>query len=204
MPLSSTEIRKIRYFVNLTAIYLLTIAVALFIIQPQIPFDSRPAITLTKAMQTPQVPNVPKFHVIDGLPVQIVIPSDSINLPVDKGYYDSADNSWTLSGYRTQFAMISTLPNNYGGETFIYGHNNDYVFGALRHHTPAVGTIAMLYTNNGYIFEYSFESVKSVGPSGTSILDYSGRPPILMIQTCTGSLNEWRTEYKFVFVKVIQ
>jgi hypothetical protein len=98
--------------------------------------------------------------------------------------------------------MVSALANNAAGETFVYGHNNDFVFGSLRHKTPAIGSVALLYTDNGHIFEYHFSAVTSLSPSDTSVLDYSGTP-ILLIQTCTGSLNEWRTEYTFQFYKVI-
>ena len=99
--------------------------------------------------------------------------------------------------------MFSSLANNAGGDTFIYGHNNDFVFGALRHNTPQPNALALIYTDNGHIFSYSFQSVTSVAPNDVSALDYRGRP-IMTIQTCTGSLNEWRTMYKFDFVGVLQ
>lgn len=140
---------------------------------------------------------------ISGRPVRIVIPDSQVDLPIDPGYYDDTTGSWTLSGYRAQFAMMSTLANNLGGDTFIYGHNNNYVFGALRHHTPAVGATAYVYTDNGHIFTYTFVSSSSYDPNDTSVLDYNG-PSILTIQTCTGSLNEWRTMYRFIFNSVQQ
>jgi LPXTG-site transpeptidase (sortase) family protein len=140
---------------------------------------------------------------VSGLPDRITIPASGVDLTVIPGYYDSSTDSWTLSGYDAQFAMISALANNEAGQTFIYGHNNDYVFGALRHVTPSVGAQAFVYTTNNHIFAYNFTSVQSVGPNDVSILNYSGSPSLL-IQTCTGSLNEWRTEYTFAFNKVVQ
>jgi sortase (surface protein transpeptidase) len=196
--------QRLQCSATLTGLYLLTITCAVYLVQPMLsPLEHSRPVDLTQAQQQPRVPQASKAKVIAGRPVRIVIPAEGIDLPVNKGFYDSADNSWTLSGYDAQFAMISTLSNNVGGETFIYGHNNDYVFGALRHHTPTPDTMALIYTDNNHIFEYDFVSATSIGPNSVSILDYAG-PPILMIQTCTGSLNEWRTEYKFDFVKVDQ
>jgi sortase (surface protein transpeptidase) len=195
---------KVRCSAILTGMYLLTITFAVYAVQPLLtPLEHTHTVAITKAAQQPHLPSAAKVKVIAGRPVRIVIPADGVDLPVDEGFYDSTDDSWTLSGYHAQFAMISTLANNVSGETFIYGHNNDYVFGALRHATPPVGTTALLYTDNGHIFAYDFQSVRSVGPTGTTVLDYSGAP-ILLIQTCTGSLNEWRTEFTFSFDRVVQ
>jgi hypothetical protein len=197
--------QKVRFCTNIGTIYLLTIAFAWYAIHPVLMF--RP-VSITKAAQKPPVPAAPAINEISGVPVRIVIPGSSydgtvVDLPVDPGYYDSATDSWTLSGYHAQFATVSNPANNLAGETYIYGHNNDYVFGALRHVTPAVGSTALLYAGNGHVFAYSFVSASNVAPDMTSVLDYQG-PPIMVIQTCTGSFNEVRTLYKYNFDKVIQ
>lgn len=155
------------------------------------------------APQVVQKPTAPQIVVISGVPDRITIPSESVDLPVIPGTYDPSTDSWTLSGYKAQFATASAPANNVGGETFIYGHNNDYVFGALRHVTPTVGAEAMVYTANGRVFAYTFQKTWSVGPYDVGTLDYQG-PPVLLIQTCTGSLNELRTMYLFTFEKVVQ
>jgi len=134
--------------------------------------------------------------VISGRPVRIAIPASGVDLPIDPGYYNVATGEWTLSGYRAQFAVSSALANNAAGDTFIYGHNNNYVFGALRHHTPLPDSPAIIYTDTGHVFTYIFVGSTSFVPDDTSALTYSG-PPMLTIQTCTGSLNEWRTMYRF-------
>lgn len=196
--------QKVRSCINVGAIYLLTIVFGWLVIHP--PAALRPATTTI--VQRPHVIVARNVNVISGLPNKIVIPGSSwnglvVNLPVDPGYYDPTTGNWTLSGYHAQFAMFSSLANNYGGETYIYGHNNDYVFGALRHVTPTVGSTALLYTTNGHIFSYSFVSASNVAPDVTSVLTYKGRP-IMTIQTCTGSFNEVRTLYRYNFDKVIQ
>ena len=197
-----SRLKKVRFYAKVTVLYLITLAFIGYVIYP-VPSlaNSHRVSYLSKAAQKPHRPQAPK--VISGLPVRIVIPSAPIDLPVDPGYYDSSDGSWTLSGYHAQFAMISTLANNVSGDTFIYGHNNNYVFGRLRHVTPSSGAVALIYTDNGHIFSYSFEKAVSVQPDDTSALRYYG-PSRLTIQTCTGSINEWRTMFVFKFDKVIQ
>jgi sortase (surface protein transpeptidase) len=66
-----------------------------------------------------------------------------------------------------------------------------------------IGSKALLYTDNGHIFSYTFADSASVGPHDVSVLNYAG-PPELVIQTCTGSLDELRTMYHYNFDKVVQ
>lgn len=146
---------------------------------------------------------VPKIVEVSGEPDRITIPSEQLDLPVVPGTYDPSTDSWTLNGYLAQYATVSAPANNVGGETFIYGHNNDYVFGALRHVTPSVGAEAFVYTKNGHVFAYTFVKTWSVGPYDVTTLDYQG-PSVLLIQTCTGSLNQYRTMYLFAFEKVVK
>lgn len=202
MAAASTNAQKLRFYSQLVVVYALTLLVGWFAVRPHHAFASNQA-QLSRQQQLPHVPVIAHAPAVSGRPVRIVIPNSGIDLPVDEGFYNSADGSWTLSGYHAQFAMISTLANNRAGETFIYGHNNNYVFGALRHVTPAAGALALLYTDNGHIFAYTFTAANSVGPDDVSTLAYNG-PPVLVIQTCTGSLNEWRTMYHFNFDKVVQ
>jgi hypothetical protein len=204
MPDEHSWFEEVRYYVNVGTIYLLSLAFAWYVVHPPIARN----VYVPKPYYRPLAGVTPGFKVVAGLPVRIVIPGSSwngvpVDLPVDKGYYDPASDSWTLSGYHAQFMTISSQANNFGGDTYIYGHNNDYVFGALRHVTPAVGSTALVYTDNGHVFAYRFVSVSNIAPDVTSVLDYQG-PPILTIQTCTGSFNEVRTLYKYDFVKVVQ
>lgn len=188
----------IRYYCKVAVLYSVTLVIVWFVISPHNPLSATRTVAITKISQHPAQPKSDIGTVIAGRPVRLIIPNSAIDIPVTEGYYDSANNSWTLSGYYAQFAMLSTLANTASGETFIYGHNNDYVFGSLRHDTPVVGSLAYIYTDNGYIFTYRFQSVTNIGPSSTAVLAYNG-PPILLIQTCTGSLDEWRSEYRFIF-----
>src|SRR5581483_7669927 len=69
--------------------------------------------------------------IISGQPAKIVIPSLSINLAIQPGYYYKATNTWTLSDKQAQFATITALANNYSGNTFIYGHRLPNIFANL-------------------------------------------------------------------------
>jgi len=192
------DFRRVRFYANGAALYAASLACIGLAVRTPIS-----AATPTGPIIIKTAPVKPTVTLISGRPVRIVIPSEEVDLPLIPGTYDPGTDSWTLSGYEAQFAVKSAPANNIGGETFIYGHNNDYVFGALRHVTPSVGAEALLYTNNGHIFAYKFEKTWSVGPDDVATLDYQG-PPVLLIQTCTGSLNELRTMYFFTFDKVVR
>ncbi len=202
MPEARSVRHKVRFYISAGLLYSFVLFGVVFLTLPVSPITQSRPVALTKA-STYVAQNSRTVQRISGIPIRLVIPGSAIDIPVNPGYYNAATGQWTLSGFDAQFASVSSPANNVTGETFIYGHNNDFVFGSLRHNTPLAGSLALLYTSNGHIFSYTFQSVVSLGPTDTSVLDYNG-PPILMIQTCTGSLNEWRTEYTYSFNKVVQ
>lgn len=185
---------KARYYGGIILAYILIVLFAATTLSPNLfrQSSNQPAVNPPSTAPPPVAP-------ISGLPVRIVIPSLSLDLPVDKGFYDRANDSWTLSGYRAQFAMISLPANNQKGNTFVYGHNNPYVFGPLK--SLNTDAEALIYTENGHVFHYNYQSTAAYNPHDTSIFRYQG-PPILTIQTCTGSMNEIRQMYTFKFQRV--
>lgn len=194
--------QQARFIVSSALLYVGTIVVIGAAVSTPYVAAKAPVVTTSPPHVIP-LPKMPKVVAVSGIPDRITIPSEELDLTVIPGAYDPSTDSWTLSGYKAQFATVSAPANNIGGETFIYGHNNDYVFGALRHVTPSVGVEAIVYTANGHEFAYTFQKTWSVGPYDVSTLDYQG-PPVLLIQTCTGSLNEMRTMYLFTFERVAQ
>ena len=190
-----------RFYTASALLYLMSIAGIGFALYT--PYVAAQASAISPSAKVAIHPAEPTVPLIEGTPTRIVIPSRYVDLPLIPGTYDKATDSWTLSGYEAQFATASTPANNTGGETFVYGHNNDYVFGALRHAAPVVGAEALIYTSNGHEFAYTFEKTWSVGPYDVSTINYQG-PPVLLIQTCTGSFNELRTMYLFKFEKVVR
>jgi LPXTG-site transpeptidase (sortase) family protein len=190
--------KKARYYTSVAIMYIATLIVAFYVFKP---FPSLMPGASAQIKNTPAVPAVREILVTSGLPNRIVIPSMAIDLPVDPGYYDANQNEWTLSGYHAQFAMPSTLANDYSGDTFIYGHNNRFVFGPLKNIAP--GAEALVYTDNGHVFSYIFDSSKNLTPEDTSILNYKG-PSMLTVQTCSGSFFEYRQLFSFKFNRLVQ
>ena len=202
MPKHISFMQQARFVTSSALLYVISIVGIMAAISTPIVAAKAPVMSQPAQRQLPKAA-APKVVEVSGQPVRITIPSEHVDLPVIPGVYDPSTDSWTLTGYKAQFATTSEPANNLGGETFIYGHNNNYVFGALRHVTPSVGAEAFIYTDNGHVFAYTFVKTWSVGPYDVATLDYQG-PPVLLIQTCTGSLNELRTMYFFNFEKVIQ
>lgn len=154
--------------------------------------DEQPAKVAALTSPTP-VKSTPAKVNLQGIPVRIVFPSQGVDLPVDKGYYDEAKQTWTLSGTHAQYAVMTAQANNSDGNTFIYGHNNKKVFGPLKMKT---GDIAIIMTENGHKFYYSFKTVSDVQPDDVSLFNYQG-PPILTVQTCSGAWYQNRRLFVF-------
>lgn len=194
-------IQRLRFFLIVGGLYIG--AISFMVHMGLIAYMPRtPALADTPVvMATPKEAVQPAFVVQSGQPVRLVIAAAGIDLPIDEGYYDPSNDSWTLSNTRLQHAMITMPANNHSGNTFIYGHGTDQVLGPLAKRPPEIGAIAEIHTDNGRIFTYSFQSSRNFTPEDTDIFTYSG-PPILTVQTCTGSMGEWRTMYTFMFEKV--
>lgn len=131
-----------------------------------------------------------------GSPVRISIPALKINVPIINGYYDTKKQDWTLTNDSAQYAVITPLPNDAAGNTFVYGHNKSQVFGRLPTIKP--GQEAHVYTNSGRRFTYIFESARTTSPSDNSIFLYEGKP-ILTLQTCSGFFSQNRELFTFSF-----
>lgn len=134
-----------------------------------------------------------------GIPVRIVIPSLAMDLPVGVGSYDPASGNWTLDTTKAYYADVSLPVNDSNGRTLIYGHAQAPVFEALVSLPPEAK--AEVYTDNGYVFRYSYTAVKEVTPDDVSIFGADG-PPTLVLQTCTGAWSAYRALYSFTFESV--
>lgn len=163
-------------------------------------FMSRQEPVYVNAEPVPVVQSLAK-QAISGAPSQIIIPSLNINLAVEPGKYEAASDSWTLSGYNAHYATIMPLANDTAGNTFVYGHNNPYVFGPLKHLQP--GASAEVVASNGNRFFYTYQKSYTVAPNDVSLFKYQGSP-IMTVQTCTGTWHEKRQLYEFKFEKVIE
>jgi LPXTG-site transpeptidase (sortase) family protein len=124
-----------------------------------------------------------------ALPTHISVPATGVNVDIDPGYYDKKTQTWTLSDTKAYFATVSTVPNTVGGGTYIYGHNRASVFAHLNGMKD--GDEAYVTTSDGKVFTYSLIDIEDVTPTNLSLLQYSGKPT-LILQTCAGFLDEYR------------
>lgn len=195
--------QKVRFIGTIAALYITTVGVIGYALYPSLLIGTPVHADIKRSQQKPHKPVTPRFVLVSGKPIRITIPDYAIDLAVDEGYYNAVDGSWSLSQTHAQFAMMTTLANNAGGNTFIYGHGTDGVFGKIGTTPPPVGTIAEIYTDTNHVFSYRLQEVKNLSPTDTTLLDdTTSGPPRLTIQTCTGSFSEWRTMFTFTFEKV--
>lgn len=163
-------------------------------VRPPLPvYAAALPVTVREPLQPHLIP------AIVGVPVRIVIPSLTIDLAVGTGSYNTATASWNVDATKAYYADISMPINNSNGTTLIYGHAQSPVFGRL----PAIqpGSTAEVYTDNGYLFQYSYQSMTKVLPTDTSVFRADG-PPTLTLQTCTGDWDAYRAMYSFHLVGV--
>lgn len=134
---------------------------------------------------------------ISGTPIGLSIPSLQMDLPVTDGHYDASTHGWTLTLDKVQYLTDSAKPNDTAGKTFLYGHYRANVFARL--HTIQPGAVLSLTTDNGYRFNYRFESSFTTSPSDLSVLNNTKRP-ILYVQTCSGAFFQHRQIFVFTYV----
>jgi LPXTG-site transpeptidase (sortase) family protein len=139
---------------------------------------------------------------IFGKPIRIILPELSIDLPVVTGYYISADKGWYVSPVAANYAVNTYPSNNSNGTTLIYGHALVYVFGRTANIKPDY--TALVYTDNGHIFKYTYKSEISVDPTDTEIFsDLATQKPVLKLMTCGGSWSQNRRIMTFSLVKEV-
>jgi LPXTG-site transpeptidase (sortase) family protein len=156
--------------------------------------SSQVAAPVTEVKKTEPAPQS-----ISGHPVRVVSPSVGVDMPVVDGFYEKASGEWTLYDDRAMFAAMTTEPNDKSGQTFIYGHATQRVFGKLLN--MKAGQVVEVYTSNGYKFTYTLKETETVTPQNTGVLAYEGSPRLLL-QTCVGTFSESRRFFILDFTKV--
>lgn len=194
--------QRLGFIASTSLVYGATVAGVMYMLQPPLPAPS--TVSRTTPSATPNVPVKFRSVLVSGAPTRIVIPDYGIDLAVDPGSYDAATGNWTLGDTRAYFAQITAPANNHAGNTLLYGHGTDTVFGKLGAATVAPGTTAWVDTAT-HRFTYRLVESRDVVPNDTSVFDDAGSgPPRLTVQTCVGSLSEWRRMFVFYFEKVVQ
>lgn len=144
-----------------------------------------------------QVPGASRgYTAITGIPSRIVISSLAIDLNVKVGSYDATSGSWTIGAWNAYYADPSLPVNDSNGQTLIYGHAQPQAFGRLPEIQP--GAEALVYTGNGYIFHYRYKSMQAVTPNDSTVFTANG-PPTLVLQTCSGNWDAYRSLFSFKF-----
>lgn len=148
-------------------------------------------------LQTKPIQRTP----VVGTAIRVVVPSVNIDTAVRPGAYNVDTQTWAIDHHSAFHADITVPVNNTNGTTLIYGHAGWGIFGAL----PGVSqdSEAYVYTAEGYRFIYLFESNRRVDPSDTSVLVATG-PPQLVLQTCSGAFDAYRTLVTFRFKGVVR
>lgn len=134
-----------------------------------------------------------------GIPVHVVVPAVSIDLPVKVGSYNPDNASWDVDLDNAYYADISMPVNNSNGTTLIYGHAQSQIFETLPEIPP--NAEAIVHTDTGYIFRYQYTTSQLVPPTDVSVFTASG-PPKLVLQTCIGVYSELRGLYSFKLVAI--
>ncbi|HUD06716.1 MAG TPA: sortase [Candidatus Saccharimonadales bacterium] len=141
---------------------------------------------------------------ISGTPISISINRLGVNLPIEKGYYDNLDGTWTLNNYHA-FVDASTVANPVvsnatTGNAFIYAHDFENLFEKTSQLIP--GDLVNITTSNDYIFTYEYQSGAIVEPSSTYILTQQGNKDQLTLMTCSGAWYQNRHVMYFSFLNV--
>lgn len=151
-------------------------------------------------LSVPRIHKV-KFVATTGVPTRIEIPSLRMDIPVQVGVFDPVTEEWTLSEDYAYYASFSVPANDSNGTTLIYGHAKPAMFEPLTGLVP--GMELHVYTDNSKVFNYEFTAMNEVVPTDTSVLTDVG-PPTLVLQTCSGPWDAYRSLYKFDYTGVRQ
>ncbi|KKR81221.1 MAG: hypothetical protein UU73_C0003G0215 [Candidatus Daviesbacteria bacterium GW2011_GWA1_41_61] len=145
-------------------------------------------------------PSLPQTNYLLGDPSAIEVPAVGIKANIKPGKYNLNTKVWDISPVDAYFAEVTSRPNNFSGNTLIYAHNTDNLFGSLKR--IKIGDKVLIYTKNNLIFEYRYREYEEVAPENMEIFRYQGKPQ-LTLMTCSGFLNSKRRLMYFDFLKVI-
>lgn len=155
--------------------------------------------------ETPAVPAAPpapqsEEEVVRGKPVRLRIPRLGVDVAVADGVYHEATQTWTLSGDRAHYAVMTPQPSNLPGNTLVYGHNTRRVLAATD--DIRAGDSLIVKTDNGHALTYTYTGDSLVDPSDTEFLRETPGAPTLTLLTCDGPLFEKRRLMSFALTEV--
>ncbi len=139
---------------------------------------------------------------LQGTPTRIVIPSLAIDLPVTAGRFDEKQHTWRVDDKIVDFIPATAPLSNTQGSMFLYGHNARDVLGKTN--DLKTGAEVYIYTDNGHVFSYVFESAIVVKPSDTSVLNgLNLGNPGFKLMTCVGLWDQDRRIMTFALTNAV-
>jgi LPXTG-site transpeptidase (sortase) family protein len=200
------DFKKVRFYNSVVVLNAATLFLLIFLFQPfGLLRKTSPVFAYASVTPVTVEAITPAKAPISGKPTRIeIIQTDNgmhIDLPVKEGFYDATRETWTLNQLDAFFAMPSMPANDTRGTSMIYGHNEAEVFSHMSALRQNAGAYALVHTDAGKIFRYSYQDAANVKPDDVSVFTNDG-PPTLVVQTCTGSWFELRRMYRFNFESV--
>lgn len=189
-------VKQIKFYVTALLLNVMSAAGLAYVYNPglfSLPAVPQPVLAHETVQAAP-----PSKPIVSGKPVRLIVPSLELDLQVIDGKFDQA-TGWELSDSVVHYALPTPPVSDGAGNTLIYGHNNNYVFGFLYLLKP--GDTAIVHTDNGHRFTYAFESASDVPPEDLSVFDATTEPR-LTLQTCSGIWLELRRLSQFKLVGV--
>lgn len=185
---------KTHLYLKVALLNIFSVALLSYGLMPDNPRVQAVSREVTITQRVPLAPTV-----ISGKPTRIFIQRLNIELPIVDGIYNEADDSWTLSDNMAHYATPTPVLNDQQGNTLIYGHNYDWIFGKLNKLSP--GDTVVLHSDSGRIFTYAYERTEYLQPDDMTVFN-PVQKPMLTLQTCSGNWNELRQMSYFRFVSV--
>ena len=138
---------------------------------------------------------------VSGTPQRIVLPSQGIDVSIVPGYFDSSHMTWTVANSTANYIVGGIVSNTQPGETLVYGHWSNAVFGKTNTLKP--GDTAYVYTTNNHVLKYTFTSKELVSPTDLSVLHSKKNSPGLSLMTCDGVWAQYRRIMHFNLAEAV-
>lgn len=119
-------------------------------------------------------------------PLRLVIPTVKIDLPVKNK--PLVNGTWQPEDYVANFAEGTSLPNNVGGNTALYGHDRPHAMRRIKNLHP--GELVFVETEH-YRFIYQTRSLARIKPEQVEVF-HPTKQPTLTLLTCNGLWSQDR------------
>jgi len=165
--------------------------------------ESEEEIVLASLMEETPVEEDSEIIIEDnfsyGLPNSLDIKSVNISLPVETGYYDYNNQTWTISKGKAYWAELSSLPNEFNSNTVLYAHNQWTEFSKTKN--LKIGDEIIITTDLGYSLTYEYYSDEFVDPTWGELFEQRTDFSRLTLITCNGVNDEFR---RLIYAKLIK